>query len=547
MNAMALSHLCEAITVLERSGSGDPVIEHLAYDSRDVRPGSMFFALPGIHVDGGQFIPDAVAAGAVAVVCEVFPDGPPPPVPVLRVADCRRTMSAAAAHFFGHPSRELTVIGVTGTDGKSTTTWLVDQLLTLQGKESGFISTVMTKRGNTPEKNALRQSTPEAPEIHSYLREMVENGKEFAVVEATSHGLSHRTSRLRDVQFTGAVFTNITHEHLEFHGTFEQYRSDKAELFRALDTCHPLDTQRQADGAGGREPFAVINQDDPNSRYFAEATSQRVLFYSTTRGTEHVSGDASAIAHSPPDLCADDIDVLPAGIHCTVHWHGAHRTMEIPLVGRFNVENTLAAVLATAQALHRSPLDILESVPQLKPLTGRMHVVRRDLSWTPIVDYAHTPGSFEKIFPMMREDTPGRLVVVFGSAGERDRAKRAMQGALAARWADVIVLTNEDPRGEEPERILEEIAAGVEQESGSFHRGSDLFLIPDRRTAIRTAVALAQEGDTLLFLGKGHEASIIHANHIEPWDEARVVLEETDRLLKTDLRQKNPSQKGNHT
>lgn len=512
MRGMARTNLSELIAqfpILDSRGSGDPDIDAITYDSRTARPGSIFFAVPGQHVDGHDFIDTAVAAGVSAIFCERYPEHIAPDVVYIRVANIRQAISRISARFFENPSGSLPVIGVTGTDGKSTTVYLIDQILSLLDVDSGFISTPMIKRDFTVEKNPFRQSTPEAPELHSFLAEMRDNGKEFAVVEATSHGLSERTSRLRDLRFHVAVFTNISHEHLDFHGSFEQYRSDKANLFRALDRT--AERRRESD----YPVFGVVNLDDPNAYYFRHATRQPTLTYSVTNDTADVY--ASAIRATARDTS------------CVVHWRREAREVTVPLPGPFNVENVLAAITTVAHLLDRNPLDLLEVVPMLKSLPGRMEIVDDTLPYLPIVDYAHTPAAFEKILPLIKGYTENRLILVFGSAGERDLDKRAMLGEIAARNADLIVLADEDPRGEPPEKILEEVARGCTRVSPSMQAEGRLHIIPDRREAIRYALGSAHRGDTLLFLGKGHETSIIYDDFVMPWYEADVVSEEIAR------------------
>ncbi len=509
MAQMSLSRLLQQFPVLGRQGSGDPLVSRIVYDSRAADTDTLFVALPGQHVDGHEYIGDAVSRGARGVICEQMPTERREDVMYVQVAHSRTALSALAGRLYEHPSREIPVIGVTGTDGKSTTTFLIDQILTLLDEESGFISTALIKRDIKLEKNPFRQSTPEAPEIHGLLREMLENGKRFAVVEATSHGLSEKTARLKDVDFHVAVFTNITHEHLEFHGNFERYRSDKANLFRRLD--HTASRRSESEFP----IFAVINQDDPNAYYFCHATRKPVLSYSVK--------DAEA------DLYAEDLRPDTRGTNCRVHWRRESREVRVPLAGPFNVENVLAAVLTVAQLLDRNPLDVLDVVPSLKSLPGRMQIIDHTTPFAPVVDYAHTPGAFEKVLPLVREYTAGRLIVVFGSAGERDVAKREMQGALAARHADVVVITDEDPRGEDRMAIIEQIAAGCLSADATMREEQRLHLVPDRRAAIHHALGLAAPGDTVLFLGKGHESSIIYKDHVMEWDEASVVAEELRR------------------
>ncbi|MDA3951060.1 MAG: UDP-N-acetylmuramoyl-L-alanyl-D-glutamate--2,6-diaminopimelate ligase [Spirochaeta sp.] len=512
MTKAPLSRLIDKLPIVTRSGSGDPEITAVCYDSRQVVPGAVFVATPGIHVDGHDYIAAAVEAGCVAVVCEELPEHPAEHVVHIQVQKSRLALSTISARFHRHPSRELPVIGVTGTDGKSTTAYLIDQLLGHLDQDSGFISTALIKREFKVERNPFRQSTPEAPELHGFLRDILEIGKQFAVVEATSHGLSERTARLRDLDFHAAVFTNISHEHFDFHGNFEQYRSDKANLFRALD--------RTAGRRGERDYpiFGVINADDPNAYYFRHATRQPVLSFSMT--------DPEA------DLYAGDIRGDMNGTTCVVRWRTESREVRIPLPGPFNVENVLAAVLTVAKLLDHNPLDILELVPRLKSPPGRMEIVSHDFPFVPIVDYAHTPGAYAKVLPLIKGYTPGRLIVLFGSAGERDRDKRGMLGEAAVRHADIIILADEDPRGEDGLALLQEIAAGCSRARPGIRFEEELFIIRDRREAIRFSLQLAGEGDTILYLGKGHEVSIVYDDHVLDWDETKIVAEELSTYRK---------------
>jgi UDP-N-acetylmuramoyl-L-alanyl-D-glutamate--2,6-diaminopimelate ligase len=497
MRAMAagvpLSSLLAEVPV--RAVRGDPGVRvtGISYDSRDVKPGHLFVALVGVHTDGHRFLADALARGAAAVLQSRPPDDAGAGVTRVQVDDTRRALSPVAAAFHGHPSRRLRVIGVTGTDGKSSTTWFIHQLLAFAGRKSGFLSTVSFQPGEVPVKNPFRQSTPEAPEVHGMLAEMVAGGREFAVVEATSHGLSDRTNRLGDVLFDAGVMTNVTHEHLEFHGTFEQYRSDKANLFRGLGRPKDVHCPR----------FGVVNAADPSAAYFRDAAKVPVASYGPP-------GFAGAV-----DLAAVDVRHDPAGTTFRLAAGGGSREARIGIPGPFWVDNALAALLAVARVLDADPLDLAPLVPRLGGVTGRMERVARGQPFDVIVDYAHTPGAFERLLPWVRSVARGRLIAVFGSAGERDPAKRPMQGRVAARWCDVVVATDEDPRGEDRVAILEQIAAGCEGRT----RGRDLYLEPDRPAAIRLAFRLARAGDAVLLLGKGHEASIIGPSGSVPWDE----------------------------
>lgn len=464
---------------------GNPEVLGLVYDSREVQPGDLFFALPGIHTDGTRFVADAHRRGAVAAVVQTVPAQLPEGLAVVQVPDVRWTMSALSDRFHGHPSHELCVIGVTGTDGKSSTVGFIAQLLGSVGLPVGFFSTVEYRDGSQAGPNVFRQSTPEAPQIHGLLRRMVDNGLRFAVLESTSHGLSLRTARLAHVCYTGAVFTNVTVEHLEFHGTVEQYRRDKARLFEALD-------------AGPPEAFGVVNLDDPHHGLFQGATRRPVLTYSLR--------DMGA------DLWAADLRESQDGI--SFRLMPLDLPVRLPHTGAYNVSNALAALLAATQASGRSLQDFLPALETLRAPKGRMRRVDRGQPFLAIVDYAHTPGSFEAVLPALRAMACGRLIVVFGSAGERDRTKRPLQGELADRHADLVVLTDEDPRLEDPERILDDIQAGIRHKV----LGRDLFRVRPRRQAIRFAVEQARPGDVVAFLGKGHESSILGPTR-EDWDE----------------------------
>jgi UDP-N-acetylmuramoyl-L-alanyl-D-glutamate--2,6-diaminopimelate ligase len=493
------------------TGGADPLITGFAYDSRAVKPGNCFFAFRGLHTDGHDFISAALEKGASIIVHDSeIPEAKKKGAVFIRVSDARLAMSPLSAAFYGHPSRRLTVIGVTGTEGKSTTVYLIYQLLCLLGKKTGFFSTVSCSFGDDEKPNPEHQTTPEAPEVQRMLFEMAENGAEYAVVEASSHGLSERTGRLADVDFDAAVLTNVTHEHLEFHGTWEQYRSDKANLFRALDRAGIKNTVPGLDP----ERFGIINADDPSAEYFAEATKQKTFTYSV-QGRE---ADLSLMAIES-SLWGNWYEVLIKNEQTVTD-------VRDRLPGAFNAGNVLAALLAVS---HLLPVFIHEIIPltaRLKPVRGRMTAVHRGQPFEVLVDYAHTPSSFSAVFPSLRErldKTGGRLISLFGSAGERDTKKRSEQGRIAADYSDIMILADEDPRGEVPMDILEEIAKGAPERK----RGEDLFLIPDRPLAIRKALSLAGQGDLVLLLGKGHENSIIYSDGAVPYDE----IGETEKAL----------------
>ncbi|MCL2832742.1 MAG: UDP-N-acetylmuramoyl-L-alanyl-D-glutamate--2,6-diaminopimelate ligase [Treponema sp.] len=497
-------------------GEKNPVITGMEYDSRKVKAGDLFFAFPGLHTDGTKYIEGALKNGALAIVHndEFIPgafDSTFPDAVYIKVRDSRYAMSAMADSFYDHPSRHLEVIGVTGTEGKSTTVYLIYQLLRLLDHRAGFISTVMHGDGINEIENPEHQTTPEAVTVHRLLAQMLQNGAEFAVVEASSHGLSKKTNRLGDVIFDAAVMTNVNHEHLEFHGTWEQYRSDKAELFRSLDlNSHGHEKILENSSNTAVPSFGVVNADDPSAEYLANATKHKTYTYST-RGAR-------------ADLKMQLLESGSGGNWYEADAWGKILNIRDRLPGAFNAGNVLAAILAVSQILSADPGDLADLVPFLKPVRGRMTSVDQGQLFRVIVDYAHTPSSFNAIFPPLREQqnkTGKRIISLFGSGGERDTKKRGEQGKIAAQYSDIVILSDEDPRNEDPMAILEEIAGGMKSLEGikSMERDSSLFLIPDRPQAIRKAFSLAKPDDIVLLLGKGHENSIIYASKTIPYDE----------------------------
>lgn len=497
------------------------MVTDVQYDSRRIEPGNLYFALPGLHTDGHHYIGQAIEHGAVLIVHQYELDRYEPDIIYLQTADARFSMSPISAIFYNEPSKNMGIIGVTGTEGKSTTVFLIYQLLTLAGKKAGFISTVQYRIDDREVWNPEHQTTPEAPAIHRALAAMRDYGMEYAVLESSSHGLSSRTNRLGDVAFDVAVMTNVTHEHLEFHGTWEQYRSDKANLFRALDRTNHEKALKYGplNEAGLRLPvripsFSVANVDDPSCTYFSNATERRTYTYS-------IHGEDA-------DLSIRSLEGRNRGNSYDIWVRATGETLHVQdnLPGTFNAANVMAALLVVSGLISIPVADLVPLVPQLRPVRGRMTVINRGQPFEVIVDYAHTPSSFETVLPPIKkriEGRGGRLISLFGSGGERDREKRPRQGRIAADWSDIIILTDEDPRGEDPMALLEEIASGCPE----LLRGERLFLIPDRPQAIRKAFSLARPADAVLLLGKGHENSIIYKDHTIPYDE----IGEAERAL----------------
>lgn len=490
---MRLSELLRRAGLLVSSLAWDPDVSSVVADSRAVKPGALFVAVPGSQRDGHNFLKDAIACGAVAAVVQRPAQLP---IPTVLVPDARRALSRLAAALAGFPAKRLTTVGVTGTDGKTTTSLMIAHLLSYAGIPSGAITTVGTQVRQQLSFNPGRQTTPEAWEIHAILRDFECQDVEAAVIESTSHGLAQH--RVADCEYDLAVFTNVTHEHLDYHGSLEQYRRDKARLIELVNgSCKDASRKK-----------VILNYDDPLFHYFQGWSLVPVISYSLGRHADLVATDIEGDAH---------------GSAFRLGYEGRTVSARLNLPGHYNVQNALAAACA-ALALG-APLEaVAEGLATAPPVPGRMQPVDLGQPFAVIVDYAHTPEAFRKVLPMARAFTRGRLICVFGSAGQRDRAKRSLQGQVAGTLCDIVVLTDEDPRTEDRWDILQQIADGAIK--AGKREGLDLFRIPDRRQAISAALRLARPDDTVLLLGKGHERSIEYAEGSVPWDEVGVASEQ---------------------
>lgn len=530
-------------------------IENLVFDSREISKNSLFFALPGTHIDGKAFIAQAIEKGANAIVFQgelsgtikdevakaiikrtidngLSDDQPKFAPALIQVPDARFSMAPLSACFYDNPSERLVVIGVTGTEGKSSTVSFIWQLLRACGKKAGFISTVEYSFGGEALPNPQHQTTPEAPIIQHHLNQMLENGCTYAVVETSSHGLSPRLNRTGNINFDCGAFMNVTLEHLEFHKTFEQYRDDKANLFRKLDSADHVKT------ISGEKtkitPVGIVNLEDPSAEYFLKATKQKVWGFTTNgkagrnAGENDQNASLPAIPSGLPYLTASDIISDSSSLSFTItESTGKSYQVKSKLPGAFNAYNLMASIIAVSKMTGISAEEVAAKIPELTPIKGRMTVISQGQPFELIVDYAHTPSSFETIFPPIRKRCRGKMICVFGSGGERDLTKRPLQGAIAARFCDIVILADEDPRGEDPVELLKMIAAGAEKEGKRLNE--DLFITHERPKAIRQAFSLAGENDIVLLLGKSHENSIIYKNGPIKYDEiseAKKALEE---------------------
>ena len=490
-------------------------IRGLAYDSRTVEAGWLFVAVPGTHTDGRRFVEDAARRGAVVALGESLQDTPHSllPLPYIEVPDVRTALANLACTFYGYPAQQLCTIGITGTDGKTTTSNLINTILETAGLRTGLMTTANFKMLGQEWENTTRQSTLEALEIQQLLRRMLDNGVTHAVVEATSHGLV--LERVRGCAFDVGVVTNITHEHLDFHKTLDAYRRAKARLFEMLDperSKHVANNDAHSASVLPPRPVAILNRDDVSYEILKPYCRVPVLDYGI---------ETPALVH------AVDIELRAHSTRFRVVVPDGEQVIETRLVGRFNVSNCLAAI-ATSYSQGIALDVIARGLATVQGVSGRMESIDEGQPFAVIVDYAHTPDSLEKVLVTLRPLTSGRLSVVFGSAGERDVQKRPIMGRIAAQMADFFVITDEDPREEDREAILREIAEGAE--AVGKREGQDFLCIADRTEAIRTAFAQARKGDTILLAGKGHEQSIIIGREKRPWDDRRVAREQL-RLL----------------
>jgi UDP-N-acetylmuramoyl-L-alanyl-D-glutamate--2,6-diaminopimelate ligase len=473
------------------------LVTGVAYDSRAVSPGQVFVALKGQHADGTSFVLQAIASGAAAIVSEQpAPEGVH--VPWAIVDDARLALAVLAAAFYRDPSREMQVIGITGTNGKTTTAYLVASIFEAAGVRCGILGTVAYRIGD--ELREATRTTPEAPEVQALLREMVERRCGACAMEVSSHALSLR--RVDGITFAAGVFTNLTRDHLDFHADMDDYFRAKRRLFEMLP----------------RDAPSLVNLDDPRGAVLAEAAG-RPITYAINR---------------PADVTPGPLSFSLTGLSFDVRTPRGRLHVSSKLVGRPNVYNILAAV-STASALD-VPFDAIErGLRSLDGVPGRFQVVSeaRD-EVTVVVDYAHTDDALRNLLETARPLAQGRLITVFGCGGDRDRTKRPLMGAVAGRLSDVIVITSDNPRGEDPARIIEEVQRGITPDTFRPSGGTDgrdnaqrLFAIVDRRAAIAKAIELARAGDVVLVAGKGHEKYQVIGDRTLPFDdvaEAREAL-----------------------
>lgn len=455
--------------------SGDLDITGLTVDSRTVKPGDLFFGLRGRNCDGKDYAAAAIDRGATAAV---VPVGSGLQGPYIEVPDVLETLAAASANFHGHPAGRLQLIGVTGTNGKTTTTHLARRILEEAGLSCGMIGTVYHIVGGR--KVPSGNTTPLAPELHELLARMADAGDTHVVMEVSSHGLTLK--RVHGLGFAAGAFTNLTHEHLDFHGDFEAYLAAKGTLLK-------------------HSRVSVINMDDPAFERLSAMAGGSILSYSLEQSADLQGMHCERVSRG-------ERFILQAG--------GESVSVELPFPGRYNVSNALAAAgVAKAVGI---PLPVISrGLEKADPVPGRMEFVDMGQPFRAIVDYAHTPDGLTKALSAVREVTPGRIISVFGGRGERDRLKRPVMGRIAGTMADIVVVTTDCPYGEDPGGIAVQVAEGLDEVNASY------FVVPDRGQAIREACRMARSGDTVIVTGRGHESHQHFPDRDVPFDDRDVM------------------------
>jgi len=467
-------------------GPADREISGIAYDSRTLRSGDLFVAIRGLQTDGHQFIPQAIEGGAAAVVVdrdEIYGS-----VPTVQVEDSRKALALLSARWFDHPARKLRMVGITGTDGKTTTAYLIHAILQQAGFGAGLIGTVVTRIGEDEKPSFF--TTPESLELHQALAQMVCRKADFAVMEVSSHALA--MDRVFGIPFELAIFTNLSRDHLDFHGDFEHYRDAKALLFERLQ---------------GSRARAVINLDDLSASFFQDKTNVPVITYS---------------AEDRADVFLKDARLTMEGTDLEVRTPSGPLQMQTRLLGRYSVFNTLAAIGAGV-ALELDRETIRRGLEGIEGVDGRFETITVSQGFTVIVDYAHTPQALQRLLSAVREMSPRRVLLIFGCGGDRDRGKRPEMADVASQMADMVLLTTDNPRSEDPLAILREVQRGILP-------GTDHEVIPDRREAIRRGLQLAGPGEVLVVAGRGHERYQVVGSERRPFQDRQVIAEELEQL-----------------
>lgn len=480
-----LSALIEGLSA-EVRGRLDVAIEDVVFDSRQVKPGSLFVALKGAHQDGNRFIPDAVAAGACAILSDSAPS-PTGGATLVRVKDALKALACVAACFWDYPSRRLKMVGLTGTNGKTTVSYLIESIFQAAGLKTGVLGTINYRFGG--QQIPAPNTTPFASELQRFLARIAAGGGQACVMEVSSHALA--LGRVEGVDFDVAVFTNLTQDHLDFHGTMDAYGAAKAKLFESLDPESPKPIPKSA----------VINLDDPAASQMARASRVPVLSYRL---------------HAPADIFAKHVESDANGSRFEFCGPQTRFPVRLQLLGEYNVMNALAAAGA-ALALRLPAENIQAGLQNLSGVPGRLERIACGQPFTVVVDYAHTEDALKQVMQTLRRLRPRRLITVFGCGGDRDRSKRPLMGEAAVKGSDEVIVTSDNPRGEDPAGIALDIEVGARRVSSACYQ-----IVLDREEAIVRAIRLAGPGDIVLIAGKGHEKDQIIGSARIPFDDRDV-------------------------
>ena len=459
---MKLNELLKNVEILNILGDTEVEITGVNIDSRKIREGHLFIAIPGTQTDGHKFIPKAIELGAAAILCENIPDNQEPDVTYIAVKSTEDSVGKVATQFFGDPSSKLKLVGVTGTNGKTTIATLLYNMFRKFGHKCGLLSTVC----NYIEGEAIPadHTTPDPIELNHLLAQMVEAGCEYAFMECSSHAIAQK--RIGGLRFAGGIFTNLTRDHLDYHGTFENYRDAKKAFFDGLD----------------KDAFAITNADDKNGAVMVQNCKAQIKTYST---------------RTMADFKAKIIECHFEGMYLDING----KEVGVQFIGKFNVSNLLA-VYGAAVMLGKKPEDILIVLSTLKSVNGRLEPIHSPEGYTAVVDYAHTPDALENVLSAIHEvlDGKGKVITVCGAGGNRDKGKRPLMAQEAVKQSDKVIITSDNPRFEEPQDIINDMLAGLDNK-----QKKKVISIVDRREAIRTACMMAEKGDVILIAGKGHE------------------------------------------
>jgi len=498
---MKLSELIENLDIIQISGPVSEEIKEIAFNSKKVNSDCLFVALKGHTQDGHKFIPEAISRGARAIIAETLPPSGSP-VTWITVPDSRIALGRVAAKFYRDPSLKLKIVGITGTNGKTTISYIMESIFREAGYKPGVIGTINYRFGNTVKQSL--NTTPQSLEIQKLLAEMEQEGVSYVAMEVSSHALDQ--NRVEGVNFTGGVFTNLTPEHLDYHKTMEEYAQCKAKLFSYF----------LAQSKVGGNKFAVLNQDDPYTDKLIQLTCVPVILYGLKSGR---------------DITIEAVQLSPKGTEGVIKTPQGKINFKSSLVGRFNLYNLMAAT-GVALCLNIPREAIRAGIEKVTPVPGRMELIEEKKDFTILVDYAHTPDALEKVLLTLREFSPQRIITVFGCGGDRDQKKRPLMGEIAGRLSDLVVITSDNPRTEPPEKIIAEIEEGIKKtgigeiplsEKSNHFKG--YIAVIDRFEAIKIALQKARKGDIVLVAGKGHE-------NYQIWGEKRLPFDDREQIRK---------------